>query len=229
YVMVDDGTASASEILSGVLQDYKKAVIVGKNTYGKGSVQHIFELGTTNKQTALRLTVAKYYLPSGRSIHRTNGVGGVEPDIKALDTERDLGKEYEFNKLIDSGELDKYLDTHYMANHDRFVKLADDDGLDYKRYPEFDNLYGKLKIRLDKDEVREAVREHLRRRVADERGSEFMVDVQQDAVLQRSIVEADKTVNLDPDDIPLYNPFANKFDKSAAGPDKKEKEAVTPK
>jgi carboxyl-terminal processing protease len=74
-VLVNGGSASASEIVSGALQDLKRAVIVGENTFGKGSVQKIIKLNETNE--AVRITVAKYYLPSGRTIQAV----GVQPDI----------------------------------------------------------------------------------------------------------------------------------------------------
>ncbi len=73
-VLVNGGSASASEIVSGSLQDHKRAVIVGTNTFGKGSVQVILPI---NKTEALRLTIARYYLPSGRTIQAV----GVKPDV----------------------------------------------------------------------------------------------------------------------------------------------------
>lgn len=72
-VLVDNGTASAAEIVAGALQDTHAAKLFGTKTYGKGSVQTVFQLGG---DTALKLTMAKYYTPSGRSI---NGVG-IQPD-----------------------------------------------------------------------------------------------------------------------------------------------------
>ncbi|MGH2266725.1 S41 family peptidase [Campylobacter taeniopygiae] len=76
-VLVNGGSASASEIVSGALQDLKRAVIVGENTFGKGSVQQIIPI---NKTEALRLTIARYYLPSGRTIQAI----GVKPDIEVF-------------------------------------------------------------------------------------------------------------------------------------------------
>ena len=73
-VLVDGGTASASEIVAGALQDHKRAIVLGNQTFGKGSVQTILPLGNN---AGLKLTTARYYTPSGRSIQAK----GIEPDI----------------------------------------------------------------------------------------------------------------------------------------------------
>jgi carboxyl-terminal processing protease len=73
-VLVNGGSASASEIVAGALQDHKRAVIMGQPTFGKGSVQTILPLGNS---TAIKLTTARYYTPNGRSIQAK----GIIPDI----------------------------------------------------------------------------------------------------------------------------------------------------
>ena len=76
--MINYGSASASEIVAGALKDHKRAIVVGENSYGKGSVQSIIPL---KNKGAIRLTVAKYYLPSGKSISEV----GVTPDIEVTE------------------------------------------------------------------------------------------------------------------------------------------------
>ena len=80
-VLINYGSASASEIVAGALKDHKRAILLGENSYGKGSVQSIIPL---KNKGAIRLTVAKYYLPSGKSISEV----GVSPDIE-IDEEFD--------------------------------------------------------------------------------------------------------------------------------------------
>ena len=77
-VLVNEGSASASEIVSGSLQDHKRAIVVGEKTFGKGSVQAVLPIDN-EKTENIKLTIAKYYLPSGRTIQAT----GVTPDIIA--------------------------------------------------------------------------------------------------------------------------------------------------
>jgi len=76
-VLINGGSASASEIVSGALQDHKRAVLVGQKTFGKGSVQVVLPI---TKTEAIKLTIARYYLPSGRTIQAL----GVTPDIDVL-------------------------------------------------------------------------------------------------------------------------------------------------
>ena len=74
-VLIDAGSASASEIVAGALQDQKRALVMGERSFGKGSVQSLFELDRTR---AIKLTTARYYTPSGKSVQE----GGIDPDIR---------------------------------------------------------------------------------------------------------------------------------------------------
>lgn len=138
-VLVNGGSASASEIVSGALQDLKRAIVVGENTFGKGSVQQIIPI---NQNEALRLTIAKYYLPSGRTIQAI----GVKPDIEIFPgkvntdknsftiKESDLKQhlENELEKLDKQKDLknqnkdDKNLITSKQINEDAQLKTAID-------------------------------------------------------------------------------------------------------
>ena len=90
-VLINNGSASASEIVAGALQDQKRAILLGETTYGKGSVQSIIPL---KNRGAIRLTVSKYYLPSGKSISEI----GVVPDIKI----EEEGEEFSINSDTDN-------------------------------------------------------------------------------------------------------------------------------
>jgi|TARA_B100001741_G_scaffold9614_1_gene7708 carboxyl-terminal processing protease len=90
-VMINNGSASASEIVAGALKDHKRAIILGEKTYGKGSVQSIIPLSDGG---GMRLTVSKYYLPSGESISEI----GVEPDIFVEEN----GSDFQINTKSDN-------------------------------------------------------------------------------------------------------------------------------
>ena len=90
-VLINYGSASASEIVAGALKDHKRAIILGENSYGKGSVQSIIPL---KNRGAIRLTISKYYLPSGKSISEV----GVTPDIEILES----SDNFKFNSETDN-------------------------------------------------------------------------------------------------------------------------------
>jgi len=97
-ILVDRGTASASEVLAGALQDHKRAVIVGERTFGKGSVQSVLPL---RNGSGLKLTTARYYTPSGKSIQAQ----GIEPDLV-------VASAVEIVATTDDRQLEADLDRH---------------------------------------------------------------------------------------------------------------------
>ena len=103
-VLVNGGSASASEIVSGALQDHKRAIVVGETTFGKGSVQLLIPI-TNDQSEAIKLTIARYYLPSGRTIQAK----GVSPDVISYPGEAPKPKENEF--MLKEKELKKHLES----------------------------------------------------------------------------------------------------------------------
>ena len=96
-VLINEGSASGSEILAGALQDHNRAVLLGQKTFGKGSVQSVIPM---SDGSAVRLTTSKYYLPSGRSIHEK----GVDPDIEVEEITMELTPEESSKLLFDKIE-----------------------------------------------------------------------------------------------------------------------------
>ncbi len=93
-VLINYGSASASEIVAGALQDHKRAILIGENSYGKGSVQSIIPLENNG---AIRLTISKYYLPSGKSISDI----GVTPDIEIAESSDEFRINTETDNQLD--------------------------------------------------------------------------------------------------------------------------------
>jgi carboxyl-terminal processing protease len=111
-VLVNQGTASASEIVSGALQDYKRAKIIGTQTFGKGSVQTVIPL---SRDTAVKLTTALYYTPKGRSIQAR----GIKPDVILKS---------EYTDLFDSWDMSEASYNNHLANPNKVTvtKSKDD-------------------------------------------------------------------------------------------------------
>jgi carboxyl-terminal processing protease len=119
-VLTDSGTASASEIVAGALQDHHRALIMGERTFGKGSVQTLLQLGP---QTALRLTTARYYTPSGRSVQE----GGIEPDVAVPQIS---DPDYKSRPVFREADLRRHLINEVKADN----KILEEDSKDDPRF-----------------------------------------------------------------------------------------------
>ncbi len=106
-VLVNEGSASASEIVAGALQDAKRAVLMGRRTFGKGSVQTILPM---NNKAAIKITTARYFTPSGRSIQAR----GIEPDI-VIDKIKVQAQEGTEGRMISEAQLERHLDNPTKA------------------------------------------------------------------------------------------------------------------
>jgi carboxyl-terminal processing protease len=120
-VLVDGSSASASEIVAGALQDYRRGVIAGQRTFGKGSVQSVVPL---NNDSGLKLTVARYYTPSGRSIQAK----GIEPDVP-LDyvDEKTFKNIKDHNKTIREKDLEGHFENEEKEKKEKSILVSAQD------------------------------------------------------------------------------------------------------
>ena len=119
-VLTNAGTASASEIVAGALQDQHRALIMGERSFGKGSVQTLIPLG---QDAALRLTTARYFTPSGRSVQE----GGIEPDIKVPELS---DPDYKARPAFREADLRRHLINEVKADD----KVLEEDTRDDPRF-----------------------------------------------------------------------------------------------
>jgi len=143
-VLVNGGSASASEIVSGALQDSKRAIIIGETTFGKGSVQMLLPI-TDDKKEAIKITIAKYYLPSGRSIQAK----GIIPDIVSFPGIVPNSKADEF--MIKEKDLKKHLQSELEKVDGKKIKDKKDIKKDDKLIITKEKIYkdNQLKTGLD--------------------------------------------------------------------------------
>ena len=115
YMVIDNGSASASEILTGVMKDRSRAVIVGDTTYGKGSVQQMLLLGNS----AIKLTMARYYTPSGVNIDKT----GIDPDIFVEEKDLSESNIEDYKILIEENKIGNFVNNNTSPSARDIEKL----------------------------------------------------------------------------------------------------------
>ena len=137
-VLVNGGSASASEIVAGALQDHRRAIIMGSDTFGKGSVQTIKPL---TKTTAIKLTTARYYTPSGRSIQAE----GIIPDIKLANVSLEQKESSHFGRVKEA-DLKGHLDETRKTNGNKKKSSDDEKSADNKDTTEDYGLHEALNL-----------------------------------------------------------------------------------
>lgn len=218
-VIVNERSASASEIVAGALQDFGRATIVGKRTYGKGSVQRLIPLSAEAARalggdSELRLTVQYYFLPLDRCVHTIRDEkgavvqqGGVAPDVEVDAETIPVWRFEERERLRTHPLVLEYVEEHAAEIERLFLE---GDGRDPGRYPGLERLVEAVGSPAPGDDFRTVIRSHARRRIEDSRGAEFACDVQEDVQLQRAILELLPKIDKRPEDFPKYAAIGKK-------------------
>jgi carboxyl-terminal processing protease len=223
-VLVNALSSSAAEVVAGALQDFHRAMIIGKRTYGKGVKQSGFVLsGAAQKllggEARVLLSTGYLFTPLGRPIHgertrdgrRVPGKeGGIEPDLEVDSFEDGFegARLAEITRLQYSPAIDEYLRRNYAAMKQLF---AEGDLWDPASYPGFQELHASLGTELSPSEVRHALRAMIKRHLEDERGSELPDDFREDPQLGRAILELCRQLRLPPSSIPEYHGLAERL------------------
>lgn len=204
-VLVNGGSASASEVVSGCLRDHKRAVIVGERTFGKGSVQQLLPLNSTMGQSRFRLTIAYYYLPSGECIHAKPGLpGGVMPHVTADIPEESSDVMKELLRIDRQKSFTDYV-TRNLADKDLRTQVALTLGPnDHAQFPGFEEWYKALATSVPREIVCRYLRARIRMSVSEDLGRFLIADWQADPQLQAGIKELAKMTSSHIGEVPEY-------------------------
>lgn len=210
-VVVNPGTASAAEILAGAMRDHQRAPLVGRKTFGKGSVQSLIGVKTTRDRSRIKLTVAKYYLPNGDCIHGK----GIEPDRKVPENDLSVAELEARWKIRDQHDVMFWLEENdrFNRNEATYRRLLEFDNLDPNAYPEFDSLLSTLRGKYPKEMIdAELARKELRYGIAsylrDFKGENHYVDLEENSYLQEAVVVLGEAMGGLPD-TPLFAAIRN--------------------
>ncbi len=210
-VVVNGGTASAAEIVAGAMRDHNRAPLVGRKTYGKGSVQSLMGVKTTRDRSRIKLTVAKYYLPNGETIHTK----GIEPDRKVPESDLSVAEAEARWKIRDQHDVQFWLEENnrFDRYEDVYRDLLVFDSYDPESYPEFDSLYDALiakypKERIDRELVRKEIRYGIASYLRDYKGESEYVDLEDNPSLQEAVVTLGEAMGGLPD-TPLFASIRN--------------------
>ena len=205
-VMINGGTASAGEIVAGALKDHGRAKLVGEKTFGKGSVQQLFDLRSTSARARVKLTIAHWFLPSGRGLHRQ----GIEPDVQVDEPALTLGEVEARMRIRDQHDVQFWLeeDGRWARERERLRSLLDFDGFDADQYPDIDGLTASLRAKyprmlIDRDVVRKEIRYGVGAYMREFLGESWHIDPQESFGLQEALLVLAGEIGGLPD-LPLY-------------------------
>ncbi|MCC8180424.1 MAG: hypothetical protein LIP23_05885, partial [Planctomycetes bacterium] len=210
-VVVNPGTASAAEIVAGAIRDHNRAPLIGRKTYGKGSVQSLIGVKTTRDRSRIKLTVAKYYLPNGDCIHEK----GIDPDNLVPEADLSVAEAESRWKIRDQHDIQFWLEENnrWQRYEDTFRRLLEFDNLDPYLYPEFETLMTALTAKYPKDLIEpDLVRKELRFGISsylrDYLGESNYVDLEENQYLQEAVVVLGDAIGGLPN-TPLFNTIRN--------------------